>query len=108
MLQQASRLADQGEYAAATAACNAVLALDPNAADAYFILGLVAECERQGALAGDHWRRCVYLKPDHYEALCHLALLAEQSGDAAQAASFKQRAARVYSRRDDGAGKPAR
>ena len=27
----------------------------------------------------EYWRRCVYLQPDHYEALCHLALLAEQT-----------------------------
>lgn len=108
LLQQASRLADQGDYAGAKASCNSVLALDPNSANAYFILGLVAECEQQPGAADDYWRRCVYLQPDHYEALCHLALLAEQNGDAAQAASFKQRAARVYSRRDDDARKPAR
>lgn len=108
MLQQASRLADQGEYAAAKAACNAVLALDPNSADACFLLGLVGECENKPAVAEDYWRRCVYLEPDHYEALCHLALLAEHNGDAAQAASYKQRAARVYSRRDDESRKPAR
>jgi chemotaxis protein methyltransferase WspC len=40
----------------------------------------------------------VYLQPDHYDALCHLALLAEQNGDPVQAAAFKQRAARVYQR----------
>ncbi|WP_404932218.1 hypothetical protein [Massilia atriviolacea] len=56
--------------------------------------------------AGDYWRRCVYLKPDHYEALCHLALLAEQNGDRPQAAAFKQRAARVYQRGRDSAAAP--
>ncbi|MDB5755609.1 MAG: methyltransferase, partial [Massilia sp.] len=44
----------------------------------------------------------VYLKPDHYEALCHLALLAEQTGDAQQAAAFRQRAARIYRRLHEG------
>jgi chemotaxis protein methyltransferase WspC len=100
LLQQASRLADQGDYAGAKTACNAVRALRPDSADAYFILGLVGECENKPGVADDYWRRCVYLQPDHYEALCHLALLAENRGDAAQAASYKQRAARVYSRRD--------
>lgn len=108
LLQQASRLADQGDYPGAKSACNAVLAIKPDSADAYFILGLVGECENKPGVADDYWRRCVYLQPDHYEALCHLALLAEQQGDAAQAASYKQRAARVYSRRDDDARKPGR
>ena len=49
--------------------------------------------------AGHFWRRCVYLQPDHYDALCHLALLAENTGEAAQASAFRQRAARVYGRR---------
>lgn len=108
LLRQASSLADAGEHGAARDACKAVLALEPHCADAYFILGLVAECEKQSAVAADHWRRCVYLQPDHYEALCHLALLADENGDAAQAASFKERAARIYSRRDDDARKRAR
>ncbi|MFL6659909.1 MAG: CheR family methyltransferase [Massilia sp.] len=98
-LEQASLLAGQGDLAGAARLCHAVLAVDAAAAEAYFILGLVSECENKSAMADSHWRRCVYLQPDHYEALCHLALLAEQNGDAPQAAAFKQRAARVYQRR---------
>ena len=101
MLQQASRLADQGDYAGAAAACHAALALDAGSADACYLLGLVSECAGKSAVADDYWRRCVYLQPDHYEALCQLALLAENNGNAAQAEAFRQRAARVYSRRDD-------
>ncbi len=105
LLARAGQLADLGDYAGAQSACRAVLALDPGSADAYFILGMVSECQAQSDAAGDYLRRCVYLQPDHYEALCHLALLAEQHGNASQAASFKQRAARVYSRRPEGARK---
>ena len=101
MLRQASSLAEQGDYGAAAAACHAVLAIDVNSAAACYLLGLVSECGGRPGVAHDYWRRCVYLQPDHYEALCHLALLAEQGGDALQAESFRQRAARVYSRRDD-------
>jgi chemotaxis protein methyltransferase WspC len=69
---------------------------------------MISECERKPGAADGYWRRCVYLQPEHYEALCHLALLAEKNGDQAQAANLKQRAARVYQRRDDGpARKPA-
>jgi chemotaxis protein methyltransferase WspC len=102
MLAQARRQADQGDYRAAAAACQAVLAADPQSADACFILGIVSECQNQPGVAGDYWRRCVYLKPDHYEALCHLALLAERTGDAPQAAALRQRAARVYRRQHEG------
>ncbi|HEX8612166.1 MAG TPA: CheR family methyltransferase [Telluria sp.] len=103
LLARARRQADLGDFKGAAAACRDLLATDPNSADAYFILGMVSECEQKMDAAGDHWRRCVYLRPDHYDALCHLALLAEQSGDQAQATAFKQRAARVY-QRSNGAG----
>jgi chemotaxis protein methyltransferase WspC len=103
LLAQARRQADQGNYRAAAASCHAILAADPDSADAYFILGIISECEKKPGVADDYWRRCVYLRPDHYEALCHLALLAEQTGDAQQAAAFRQRAARVYGRRESDA-----
>jgi chemotaxis protein methyltransferase WspC len=102
LLAQARRQADQGDYPGAAAACQAVLAADPDSADAYFILGMVSECQGKPGVADDYWRRCIYLKPDHYEALCHLALLAGQSGDAPRAAAFRQRAARIYRRQHEG------
>ena len=99
LLAEARRQADAGDYRAAAATCRATLAASPDSAEAYFILGMVNDCERKTGVAEDCWRRCVYLQPDHYEALCHLALLAEQAGNAAQAATFKQRAARAFRRR---------
>ena len=101
LLQQAGQLADQGDYSAAASACQAVLTTDPDSADAYYLLGLLSECTGKPGVAGEYWRRCAYLQPDHYEALCQLALLAETGGNAAQAESLRQRAARVYSRRDE-------
>jgi chemotaxis protein methyltransferase WspC len=102
LLAQARRQADQGDYPGAAAACQAVLAADPDSAEAYFILGMVSECQGKPGVADDYWRRCIYLKPDHYEALCHLALLAGQAGDAPRAAAFRQRAARIYRRQHEG------
>ncbi len=100
LLATARRRADQGDYDGAAAACRALLAAVPDSADAYFLLGVVSECRHQSGAAADCWRRCVYLQPDHYDALCNLALLAEQAGDAAQATTLRQRAARVYQRRE--------
>ncbi|MES2259560.1 MAG: protein-glutamate O-methyltransferase CheR [Pseudomonadota bacterium] len=102
LLEQARKLADRGEHRDATAACQGVLATAPEsaeAAEAYFILGMLSEHAQQPAQANDYWRRCIYLQPDHYEALCHLALLAEQNGDGSGAAALKARAARIYQRR---------
>ena len=98
LLALAHRQAGEGDLAGAERSCAAALARDPQAADAYFILGLISDCEQRGD-AGDLWRRCVYLDPGHYDALCHLALLAEAAGDLAAARAYRQRASRVYARR---------
>ena len=98
-LEQARRLADSGDHRAAAEACHAWLAFDPASAEAYFILGLVSECRQETGAAAEYWRRCVYLDPRHYEALCHLALLARRNGDEHGAGAYQERAARVYGRR---------
>jgi chemotaxis protein methyltransferase WspC len=97
LLEQARKLADLGHFDEAESACQSCLAQTPDAPDAYFILGLLDEQAGKLARAEEHWRRCIYLRPDHYEALCHLALLAERNRDPA-AAALKARAARVYQR----------
>lgn len=98
LLASARALADQGRMKEADAACRAVIAQAPDTADAYFILGLLNEAASEPEQAQAQLKRCIYLQPDHYEALCHLALLAEQQGDRSTAATLKARAARVYQR----------
>ena len=97
-LALARRQADRGDYAGAEATCRTWLETDPASAEAYFILGMLSESRQQPAAAADFWRRCVYLQPGHYEALCHLALLARRSGDGAAADAYQRRAARLYER----------
>jgi chemotaxis protein methyltransferase WspC len=99
LVAEARALADRGQNKQAAAACQAVLAAAPENAEAYFILGMLSEHAQQPAQAETHWRRCIYLQPSHYEALCHLALLAEQAGDSSGAAALRARAARIYQRR---------
>ncbi|WP_426193542.1 CheR family methyltransferase [Massilia sp. DWR3-1-1] len=112
LLAQARRQADAGDYRGATTSCQALLdsaapgLADQHAADAYYLLGLVADIERNSSAADDYWRRCVYLQPDHYEALCRLALLSELGGHAARAAVLRQRAARVFQRQQAHKGTP--
>jgi chemotaxis protein methyltransferase WspC len=98
LLAEARRLADLGDVKAAESKCRDHLAQHPESAEAYFILGLLNELTNKPQMASDYWKRCIYLQPDHYEALCHLALLAEANNDAAGAAALKARAARIYKR----------
>ena len=99
LLAEARAHADAGRLAEAQAACRALLAVRADDAEAWFLLGLTAECAGRPRDAEDCWRRCVYLDPEHYEALCALALLAEQRGDPAHGAGLRERAARVHARR---------
>jgi chemotaxis protein methyltransferase WspC len=98
LLAHARRLADAGKLVEADCACRELLALQPQSAEAYFILGLLAEAASRPADAQAQLKRCLYLQPDHYEALCHLALLQEQGGDRSAAATLKARAARAFQR----------
>lgn len=98
LLAEARRLADRGDIKAAEKHCRDHLAQHPESSEAYFILGLLNELTNKPQMAADYWKRCIYLQPDHYEALCHLALLAEANNDASGAAALKARAARIYKR----------
>ncbi|WP_426342110.1 CheR family methyltransferase [Pseudoduganella sp. S-14] len=98
LLTHARKLADAGKLLEADAACREFLALQPESAEAYFILGLLAETTGKPVDAEAHLKRCLYLQPDHYEALCHLALLQEQGGNSRAAATLKARAARAFQR----------
>ena len=99
LLAEARVLADRGLLREAGDKCHAHLARVPEAAEAYYLLGLINELAGKMDLADDYWRRCIYLQPDHYEALCHLALLAERNGNQTAASTLKSRAARIYQRR---------
>ena len=101
LLADARRLADLGQLKEAENKSRDHLAQSPDSAEAYFILGLVNELTNKHKLAEDYWKRCIYLQPDHYEALCHLALLAETNNDPAGASALKARAARIYKRQQE-------
>ncbi|TWI70259.1 chemotaxis protein methyltransferase WspC [Pseudoduganella lurida] len=104
-LDEARRLADEGRPAEAAAICRTLVAREPDNADGWFLLGLLSE-DTDADEAQAHLRRCIYLAPDHYDALCHLALLAGQRGDSGAAASLKARAARVWRRRQSNETEP--
>lgn len=99
-LAEARRLADQGKLAEAALRCEAHLREHGPSAEAFYLLGLVHDAGRDAEQAKDYFGKAVYLEPDHYEALVHLALLAEQRGEPGDAKRWRQRAERAAGRRD--------
>jgi len=94
-LQQAQRLADQGKLAEAASLCSNYLEHRAGSADAYYLLGIVRTAEGDHDQAGQLFHKAAYLDPRHYQALIHLAIHAEQQGDAAAAAKYRARAERA-------------
>jgi chemotaxis protein methyltransferase WspC len=94
-LETARRLADQGELEAAATLCETFMRGHGPSAPAYVLLGLIRQAAGNAAQAEHCFGRAVYLQPDHYEALIHLALLMEHRGDTAMAAVLRQRAQRA-------------
>jgi chemotaxis protein methyltransferase WspC len=64
-------------------------------AEAFYLLGLIADARGRTADASDYYRKTLYLEPAHYEALTHLAALLDMSGDSAGAQQLMRRAQRA-------------
>lgn len=97
-LDLATRLADQGRLADAATLCEAHLSAHPPSARAYHLLGLVNDARGLHEAACYHYRKAIYLEPDHYEALVHLAALLEKLGDRAGAQVLQARVRRLSHR----------
>jgi len=99
VLRDAARLANRGELREAGTLCENYLRQHPTSAQAYYLLGLVREAEGKHQLVGELFKKAVYLDPNHYEAMIHLALHLVRYGDADSAKNLHQRARRVLSRK---------
>jgi chemotaxis protein methyltransferase WspC len=95
LLRRAKQLADQGHMDEAAACCQALLQEKPQQADAYYLLGVIREAAGNSEDAEQMFRKAVYLIPDHYEALVHLSVILERSGDRESAQRFLARATRA-------------
>lgn len=93
-LEAARALADAGKLAEAASLCDAHLKSAGPDAQAYYLLGLVSDAAGDPA-ALDHYRKALYLEPNHYETLLQMALLLEKNGDTTGARAYKRRAERV-------------
>ncbi|TDG19033.1 MCP methyltransferase [Paraburkholderia silviterrae] len=97
-LASARRLADAGALDEAARAAVQVAQASPHDAEAWYLLGLIADAQGRAALALEHYRKALYLEPGHYEALTHLAALLEVQGDADGARRLMRRAERAAQR----------
>jgi chemotaxis protein methyltransferase WspC len=93
-LEGARRLADAGRFEEAAKICHAHLKDKGRSAQAYFLLGLVRDAAGDPT-AAEYYRKALYLEPNHYESLLHLALWSEKNGETAGARRLKSRAQRV-------------
>jgi chemotaxis protein methyltransferase WspC len=94
-LKAAHALADAGRLAEAATAINAHLEHHAPHADAFYLLGVLADANGDANLARSQYRKALYLDPQHAEALAHLATLLELEGDRDGARLLMQRVSRA-------------
>jgi chemotaxis protein methyltransferase WspC len=93
-IAEAQRLANAGRLSEAAAICEAQLSQGLASAQVYYLLGLVHDANGDER-AAECYRKALYLDPNHYETLVHLAVLADKNGDLGAARNFQKRAERL-------------
>jgi chemotaxis protein methyltransferase WspC len=96
-LRAAQELADAGRLDEAATALNAYLKQHAPHADAFYLLGVLADANGETDVARGQYRKALYLDPRHTEGLAHLATLLELEGDRDGARLLMQRALRARS-----------
>jgi chemotaxis protein methyltransferase WspC len=101
LLKQAHALADTGALFEAANMTRAYLEAHPASADAYYLLGVIADAQGEQTEARGFYKRALYLDPEHGEALTHLAAVLGLEGDRAGAQLLLARAERVSGGRNE-------
>ncbi|AFQ51364.1 CheR family methyltransferase [Burkholderia cepacia] len=94
-LEEAQALANAGAFDEAERVLAQFSAHAGPHADAFYLNGLIADARGRVAEAGDFYRKALYLRPTHHEALTHLATLLDVGGDGAGAQWLLERARRA-------------
>ncbi len=93
-----SEMADRGELDNAERLCLQFLEKYRDSGEAYYILALI-QLARGNELEGEKsLRKSLYLDPNHYESLTHMATLLEGQGKFEHAEKYRLRAQRVADR----------
>jgi chemotaxis protein methyltransferase WspC len=93
-IEQARRLANQGKLVEALACCEQNLRSQPASAETFHLIGLLHDAAGRVREAAEHYRKALYLDPQHPEALVHLAVALQKEGDARGAQRLFDRANR--------------
>ncbi|UVM57076.1 tetratricopeptide repeat protein [Pseudomonas sp. B21-012] len=101
LLAQIAQLANAGSSTEAQAACTRYLQQYPPTAQVFYWLGLLSDTAGDSGEALSHYRKALYLDPQHPEALVHLAALLASQGDVAGARRLQERAARRADRESE-------
>ena len=94
-LKQAQALADAGALLEAADIARSYLKAHPASADAYYLLGVIADAQGEQSEARGFYKRALYLDPGHGEALTHLAAVLGLEGDRAGSQLLLARAERA-------------
>jgi chemotaxis protein methyltransferase WspC len=93
-LQEARRLADQGDMDGAVRLCEEYARKVGPAAETYCLMGIISMARQDMSHAEDYFLKALYLDPGHYESLVHTSLIYREKGDDRKAALYRERAER--------------
>jgi chemotaxis protein methyltransferase WspC len=96
-LEQARELANQGKLVEALKCCEQNLGSQAASAETFHLVGLLHDAAGRVREAADHYRKALYLDPQHHEALVHLAVTLQKKGDTQGAQRLFERANRQLS-----------
>jgi chemotaxis protein methyltransferase WspC len=93
-IEQARSLANQGKLVEALECCEHNMRSQPASAETFHLIGLLHDAAGRVREAAEHYRKALYLDPQHPEALVHLAVALQKDGDARGAQRLFERANR--------------
>ncbi len=91
LLANALQLANDGKHRKAEDLCHNHIEKYPLSAQAFFILGIIAQAKGDLTLAEDQLETVVFLDPGHEQALQHLAFIYDDCGDLEKAQDIRRR-----------------
>jgi chemotaxis protein methyltransferase WspC len=94
-LAELRRIADLGQLAEAARGCQEHMRERGASPEAFLLLGLISDAGGNLTAAAGHYRKALYLEPDHAETLGHLALLLKKLGDVSGAKVLSDRMRRL-------------
>jgi len=95
-LDGAEQRANEGKFSEAQKLLIEYLRANPYDIHGQFLMGVVTDAVGDQLAAREQYRRVLYLNPNHFEALSHLALLEQRLGNQRQAQLLTTRARRVF------------